>query len=639
MVNSEKFAVLLKELGRPADASGTYDCPVHAGHPGTLTFRPGPLLPGGFHAVCTYPRCGFSGSILDLVAASRKQSIHEAAQAFLPGMPLYGMFFTSFGTNISDTDLVRFEVIRAESHKGAADYLVQARDAFMNSPILRRFLTDKGIKEDVFPQLQCCAPCPNAPDRLSKAMPAKDMEYKLVLPYMSGGLATDLAVCDVRDGARTTYHLEKQPMGIFLAHLVPYGAASVVVCPTELDAMVLLTKTASVGARKINPVALMDPSALDQLDRLQSATILSHADRPLFPASLMPYLRLGGSLGISVVELPGTLEAVAPIRVARIFEAGVEAWAWLASRIGRIAVEGGLAELTSSLAAMGLGKAEKSILLDRMEALGLKSTLVMEEVRNARPACLVRTCGSVDIRRSFSGYEQVLPCSRRLSNFILIVNYITGETRSKVFVATVKTDVPGCPGYDISIPMNELCTRDGTRVAHLVWERLLELGVKFNAYASSVADTDWATIVRMFDGADYKEQSRLVGIEGSAVRYPAMRVNLAGGSVTLAEPLANLPPIIMQSYSRVSGRRSPGPLLESLHARRDDVVDSFLGMMGHVLYETARAAKVAGYVPRHLLMPCSAPESLTENMLDKLGFMLGGVQEVPLLSPQVLKDQ
>lgn len=628
MLNSEKFAVLLKELGRPVDTSGALSCPLHSQPLGTLYFHPNDILPGGFHAVCTHPKCGFSGSVLDLASAVKKRTIQEVSQMFTPGNPLHGLFFESSGNDASDVDYVRFEVIRSEEHCRAAEYLLRGKSAFMNNSMARQFLVGRGIKEDLLQKLMCCNPVPNAPDRLAGCMPVRMQDNYVVLPYLSAGVTTDVVIYDIRDGSRSQHSLENKSRGIFLSEFLPRtGVKNITVCHSDLDAMVLLTKISDVGAAGINPVAVIDPESVLQLPSLESITLLSHSDTPAPLSHVLDYLRLSPTLKISVAGLVGPLNVVSSTKVRKIFEGSMDGWTWMASRINAIARDEGLERLTAQLTSLGLARPEKSMILEKLQELGITNSMLMQEVRNARPACLTRDCGSIRIKRTFAGYEQILPCSRILSNFILIVNYYTGEPDSKVLAATIKTARPNCPGYDITIPVKTLMTKDGNKIMHLIWNRLIELGVKFDAYALSTMDIDWFTVVRIFDGADYKAQSRLIGIEGHCINYPGMKVNLAAGTITMADVLPNLPDIVMQSYGLVAGAERDISLPARLHAHKDDAVDSFLGIMGHVLHETSRAAK-PGYRPRHLLIPYTLSESITDVMLGQLNFVLGGGNQV-----------
>lgn len=632
MINSEKFSLLLKTLGRPVSTPDSYSCPVHSGYPDTLHFYPNEILSGGFHIVCTHPKCGFSGSVMDLVAATKRCSVQESSQLFSPGNPLYGLFFECSENEAADKSFIQSEVVLYESRRKAAEYLLQGKYAFLNNSRARQFLINKGIKEDLLQKINLCSPISNAPERLSECIPTKMLENQLVLQYMSGGVATDLVIHDFSEGTRSQHSLEKKSRGLFLYEFLPKGLVSgITVCHDEMDAMVLLSKISDVGVSGINPVAVLDPEAVMQVPGLKAITLLSHSDTPAPLAYVMGYLRLSPSIAVSVVGLPGTLNMVSSTKIRRVFESAVDGWRWLAARINMVSMHEGFEALSSQLAALGLTPAEKNTIISMLVELGITNAMLLDEVRNARASSLIRNCSGISIKRTFAGYEQLMPCSKQLSNFILIVNYFTGTAECKIMAATIKTDRPNCPGYDINIPVKDLMTKDCNKIMYLIWNRLTELGVKFNVEARSTVEIDWFTIIRIFDNYEYKEQTRLIGVEGSFIRYPGVKVNLATGSITTADALPNLPKLVTESYGLVAGSaHNMQELVAGLYANKDAAVNSFLGIMGHILCETARAVK-PGYKPRHLIVPCTVPESVTEAVACQVNCLLGGEGELRVI--------
>lgn len=633
MLNSEKFAALLKTLGHPVGPQGP-SCPLHNNPSGTLRYQDSALLPGGLFITCTHPRCGFQGGVMDLVARVKKCRPQDIAHMFMPGTELQ-IFFEGSGNQGADQAFVKSELDRLEIHHRAQDYLESCKSEFLNNYSCRQFLVARGVKEDLLSRLPCGSPVPNAPDRLVSCVPTKHTGNFILMPYVASGITVGVTVYDIRDASRRHHCLESQVPGIFLESLVTADADSLTVCCDELDAMVLMTKISDVGCKGLNPVAVSDSQALAQRPGLRSITLLGHAGKPASLSYVMQFLRLAG-LQVFIVALPGELSTVSPTKLRKIFEGRLDAWKWLAAKVITTGQQEGIEGLSIQLVALGLDAKEKGLLITGLRELGA-SYMIVEAVKTARSACLVKNWGSLRVQRTFAGYEQLMPVTRKLSNFIMIVNYITGETENKIFSVTVKTSRPGCPGYDMAIPASELKTRDGLRLAHLVWNRLIELGVNFEPYAAGLSEADWLTMVRMFDGAEYKAQSRIMGIEGSYVRYPEMRVNLATGHAALCDRLPGLP-AITEAYSRVRGDVQDHKLVKALHGQHDAALESLLGVLGHVLSETARSSR-PGYVPTHLMIPYTTPETVSDAVLDQVTAMLGdsGVLEIPETGAQQRK--
>lgn len=631
MDNFDNSVKLLAYLG---SEQGT--CPLHRSRTGTLHFLPGPALSGEFLVLCTDPRCRFQGSVIDLVAAARDCSLPEAMGAFLPGGPLHALFFPAYG-GTNETENLRTEAMRCEDRRKVTAYLEASRIQLLNSSRVRSWFAAQGVKDGAVDGTGTgMAGGAEVPYRLAAAIPDRHLDTVIMLPYTSGGVVTDLVLIDTDDGSRQVKSLGMSAPGLFMEGVLDRPVTeSVVVCRDEIDALVLRSKAEDVGMAGINPVSALDARALLQLHGLKRVTLLSSASRPLQPSSIMPYLRLR-HLETRVLELGVLPVQLQPSGLRRVLNDAGNAWQWLVRTLNSVSATDGLEAVSRQIQALGLFQEDKTRILSEMAVCGIVNALLADEIRNARSTCAIQNFGKVQIRRTLAGYAQMAPVEKDLTDFIITLNYVTGDIADRVYSATVHTAGQGHPAYDILLREKDLVHKDGNRFYRLISNKLLEHGVKPGSFAADPVNIDWRNLIYMFDNPEFIRQTRLVGVDGDIVRLPGVRINLAAGSARSAEFLATLPAEVLSAYGSIgSGGRFSADMVRKICATSDRSLLTFMGLLGHVLVEVCRAAK--GLRPKHLVIPYAAPDGGTESLVGQLNWMMGTTTAVPELTarPQV----
>ena len=620
MNNYEKISELLRHLGAPGSKQNPdeiYNCPLHPARLGTLKFSESAILPGGFFASCSYPKCRFRGSVAELAATARKAPLAEALTLFAPGGPLYLMFFQGTGNEASDKDVLRYEFSVLETSKKIWEYLDKGRQEFLNLQKARMYLVSRGVRESLLAELGCSLLHDNVPDVLLPLLPQKNRKAYMAVPASLHGIVTELALHNLDSGERKTVEINGRARGVFLEHMIPQDCKSVMICASEIDAMILHGKIREAGCSRSIPVALAGPSALDGM----SATMIGHTGNILQPGAVLAQLR-AASGDVRVLQLQTPLRELSSSRLSRMLDTADKPWPWIASSLLHTYSSDGLEVVSGQLGGMGLSSEEKTELSRAMSILCPANSMLLREIRNSRPACLVKSYGPARIKRGPAGYEQMSPVVQQLSNFSIVANYYIESPTGKLMAATVKTDAPGCPGYNVLLPVKSLATKNGDAIAYLIWERLLELGAEFSPYAGSPVGIDWFNMVRIFDIVKLKSSARLLGMRKPFLIYPRARLILDSGACSACEPVPGLPGLVTEAYSEIRLSEHGAGIPAGENARL------LVGIMGHMMRETAAAALSTDYVPRHLLIPYALSDSPAESMIRQLSWVTGGLETI-----------
>ena len=593
-----------------------------------MTVADSPVLPGGLHITCPHPRCRFSGSVVNLVERARNVPPPEAMSLFLAGGPLHGLFFAFATSGLPESDFIKYELSRSESQKKVLNYFIDSHQLFMDDTGARNFVFLKGVKEDHFQQFQCGVPSVQVPDELCTVVPQKDRQDLIMFPYSVTGTITQLAFHSMTTGNRSVAQVDPSVQGVFCPRpLHEMDAHTLIICFDEFDAMTLHCKLKEIALAGYAAISALGTPSLECIPPDAKILLLSHSDSRLHPEAAIAIRRARPAADIRVLGLGVPLLQLASMKLRQVFDGSVDTWRWIVDSLAATYANDGLDRLSCILASMGLSPLDKINLLDTAAEAGIQEGLFMEEIRLARPVCMIRKYGNMSIKRTFSGYEQTEPLARKLSNFILIVNCISGDSDKKIVCATVKTPAPSCPGYEINIPVESLMTPNGSRMATLIWDRLVEQGSTFNPFAENLVSVNWFDLIRQFDGAIFKDSSRLIGVSEGMIRFPGRRISTTNMTDTVSDCPPGLSEGTLDLYRKVGGNQHSRADIKSL-LKSDSPVILVLGLLAGSLYECVRhSMDTQGYTPRHIIVPCTARGSSGELAVRQLNWIFAGDEE------------
>ena len=391
------------------------------------------------------------------------------------------------------------------------------------------------------------------------------------------------------------------------------------VCFDEVDLLTLHGRAHLAPNKRDRPVALLEPS---DVSALSSAAVVEHAGRT-WPDTRLADLWLRSEGRLMFVELRHHLKETESHHATRLMDRTVPMEGRLArSLAATLSVEGDDAAL-AALCAMALPP-------DLAERLAKAcSGRLAELCRRAPELAASVVVGEHTLVRGAHGYYQITKGVRtRLTNFVMRVECYARDAEERLLMIG-KLRMADSPDGErhVELPVSSL-KRDGIKVAHSIWETLLESTPDAKPYALTPKGMDLLGVVRAFDSAPLKARAGKLGADKDSVTLPWLR--LSEGKVERFELEPSVAPTIWRHYA--AARSTDGGLdaARAIAKTLDRGSSALLSLLAHVAHQTA-ARTAPDATVRHLIVPCNN-DGTWDNLFTKLRLTLSGSSE-PVILP------
>jgi hypothetical protein len=627
---------LLKRLGvsgRRLKDTSPYPCPLHLQSPTNTLWA----VHDGLHGIylrCINSECMFVGSALELVKQVKGVTTDAALELFPPGDQAGLALFKASGNSQLDKDTFQTRVFEIKRQQEISDYVRSCRKALFERGVhLKVKLESLGIRAATTDHTYCGLVLPNAPSALAKLQdPLYAKQDVLMLPYFHGPCVTHIATYNPLTEERAIFPVSDARHGVFLEREMAWPAVEeVIVCASELDALLATSKLEAVLSARLNLVAVSDPAALLGLG-VRKVKLLSHPLRPLTLREVLMYLRVvegieGGTL--EVVELPAGILPLPHSTLYRLLSKGTPVWEWMVAR-ARSLYASGTELLIDSIINSPLTERDRQKLIGMLDSDA--DTDLGNIIRHINCSTSDVVIGGERIRRDPQGYLLLGKEEQRLSNFAIYVDkFIDGDKGKINLVGHVKTDVPGEPLYPIEISVDELNTKGS--IGAKLWKQLCRFNSQCRFYSASLKNLDWLLLIRAFDNAPHRRSITTLGLtEDRNFNYPNFYINLEDFSLHPAAGAIKIP----QEARNLHGAITLVPeykldAYKTLFATDDPSAGAFCAAVAHILHGIVGKVKAPNQaVPRHLFFSGSIRDAtMWEGIFQQLGRMFSGILRLP----------
>ena len=630
---------LLTVLGVPAEERDSrYCCPLHQRESFTLAFLENTILPCGYRVKCTDPKCGFDGTVFDLIAKVTDKARSEVMSMFLPEGMLHDTFIRSTHNRGHDRAVIEDYMIAMQNDKVLRNYLIDCKKGLMECNELRASLSKFGVQENYIRHMMCGKYDQLMPDGLGIDPPKAGKTENLICPYTCGGMVTGFVVVDPDNGFRNevSVQADADKYGIFQEEA--FVEDVVYDCPDELTAMLVRSKFLEFTDKPSGAMCFRTHEALSNLDDAVTVRMISSPDRLLsFTRSATYWMYLRDKKDVRVVELPRKIIGSTGVNLSKLLKVDVSLDDWLVDHLDKVNHKSGHVEVTKLVSAVGLRKKDKSDLMKLLKEAGHDDPLFLQAIRRAKLAGSIMQYDGIRIRRNATTYANVSRGNKVISNFVFFADTVTDDPQGKkVVIGRVKVDDPNIPPFPASFRTSELVTPYGSKVTEKLWGQAKEQGVNFPFSASMIqGGPTWFNVLTSFDDPEFKRSVAALGSQDEGtLSLPNVRIDFTAGTMSDGGYMYGVEPMAEAMYSEVRNVAAYDPeVLKVLLESDNPTAKRVCALLGHVVHQLVTSAMLGSkYVPRHLVLPYSVAEDTWYNVLGQLGCILGGNPR-PVLVP------
>lgn len=644
-MSEQHIEKLLVFLGVPTDRENQrYCCPLHTKRNHSLFFAESTILPGGYRVKCDDPKCGFAGTVFELMSKSTGEPLSEIFNKFMPD----GEFYDTFIAKSRNTTAYRAEVVDNLESIGINNdhlaYLKKCNQDLLLSAPLRSMLSDIGVRESMFEKLTVgLYQRGSLPDTMPQ--PSRETsEDKLLLPYTCHGKVVELQTLNSKDKKsrkHITINDELKYAGIFQEDLLS-GEGVVNVCQNELMAMLLASKIDEYTLKPSNAVFMAENKATSYLHDGQPIRLISSEDHLLDLYRAIHFWKKRNERDVYVVEIPGRMASFSGSRLKIIMDNHEKAEDWIVENILSMNREKSLTELKSVLASLSLSREDKSALVALLRDSGKADTILLSLVKDAKTSGSTISYGKFVFKRTDTCYTAGGVGNKRLSSCVFYADAVTSdESGDKILIGRIKTNLPNEPLYRVSLPTKKLLTTQGSKVGELVWSQLKEQGSQYKPYfADLYGGPTWFNLLEQFDDTHYIDKLLGLGLQGDKViNFPNARVDVQTGTTLPGHPLTVIQGEAVAMYSQVANGTLDREALKKLLESDNKLVKRTILILCHILHQVATSS-IAGirYVPKHLIIPYTVDDDVWYNAFIQAYFILSGRQRPPITPDTTMTD-
>jgi hypothetical protein len=634
---------LLSRLGineRQLTADPPYACPVHSRHTKFLWPTPGGDM--NLYFRCTHPKCRFVGTPVDLVRAARQIEIREAMELFEPDAEFGDLFGTDQDQIVLRTrlrSLIDQDELRGYVEQCRIGLSREGQDVLM--PLQTKGVTPKYLLETMCGMVT--TPTPRALPMQNEVVYAK--KDFLMLPYYSGTELTHIAVYNPTSAEYERFQMRQGAHGIFMERELSWPEVnSVLVCSSEMDALVVMSRVASVTTHPVNAVKVSAPDALLELPGLRNVYLLDHEEAQLNLPTVLRCWRTIAHTGmtLNVVELSEPLTKVEAAALRKYEKDSRPVWAWIADRVAAL-FELGTKELTTQLTSAALDDVDREFLLTELRGREGVNQELVDVIEYIRCAIADRAVAEHMVRRDSSGYHVISPSRVQLTNFTLHPSRFV-QTPSGGVEAHCRVQIDGkMMPREITIP-DKLLANGSRRLKHHIWKALGDTGQQIPKalHAVNLPGFDWLDLLHAFDTANYYQGVKQLGSHKDRIDFPNFYIDTHSFT---PEPQHNnlfVTDIVRYVYATVDSRNEDLSAYERLFTLVHPSAAGVMGGLGHMVHHfAARLARGIEFRPNHFIYTSSSDEgSLWDTSFKQLcGIFSRGMMGIELLPGTVFKKQ
>lgn len=631
---------LLSLLGAPSEPKESkYQCPLHSRESFTLVFVKNNILPGGYRVKCDDPKCGFDGTVFDLMAEATGSPRSEVMSAFLPDGALFDTFCPSVHNRGLDRVVLEDHLLTLSNDKILKEFLKTCREDLMMNSELRVALSQYGIQENLIPALDCGLYPKRFPDELSLDPPKMGKADSLICPYTCGGMVTGLAIVEPRVGTRNDVPVygDGYKYGIFQEDCVNDEVAYV--CADEPMAMLLASKFLESTNKPSGAVCLKTTHAADHLPESAKICLLSTPDKMLdFHRAATYWKDLGEKRTLEVLELPRRISGFTGINFRHLVSHTVSVDSWLVDHLAKVNHKSGPAEVTKIVSSAGLRKKDKNRLLELLKEDGHDDPMFLKAVRSAKLAGSIMSYGKIKIRRNNSSYTEGGGSGNVLSNFVFFCDTVTKDKKGNtIIIGRVKMDDERLPVANASFSTSDLLTMYGSKITERLWGQLKEQGLHFTPYCADLrcGSITWFNVMTGFDESEYATSVASLGVQDKGViNFPKVRVDTTTRAQSEGGYMYGVDTEVSSMYGEiVQSSAYDEKLVKQIVESPNPFIQRLCLVLGHVAHQTVAPAVLGTrYSPKHLIIPYTVDEDMWHNVLCQASAVVGGIPK-PTLVP------
>jgi hypothetical protein len=636
MTDNKHIKKLLELLGAPTEEHDSlYCCPLHSKTSFTLSFIKNNILPCGYHVKCMSGKCGFSGTVVDLIRAATDKSRSEVLSMFLEEGPLYDTFIPSRGKKGMDRSVIENYLLSLSLDVDIKNYLARCKNEFLMDSEMRAILSGSGILEEFFTNLSLGLYDRLLPDELASSAP-KTRDKMLVLPYTCGGMVTSLELMNPVTGSKSTgltVMAEGEYTGIYQENMLS-EEGTVYVFPDELSATLAASKYSEFTNKPPNVVCFSSPEAMSVIDDNRDICLVSLPDRLLQVSTAASYwLAADRDDRVHVVELPGTLARFAGNRLPRVLSASIPATKWIAGEIARINSTKSLKAVKDLVATMSLSKRNKNRLLSVMKEYGHTDPLLLNTINNARLSGTTISYNKYTYTRTQTKYVCNKGVRTSLSNFVFYAETATKDESGKmVIVGNLKPDSKDIPLCKVRFRTNDLLSPYGAKLTEMIWGQLQEQGYSFTPFAADLhGGATWFNLITGFDSTDFKSSVFSLGAkEYGVIDYPNVTIDTRTKSMSGGNMIYGVDRQVCSSYSEIiASRRYDRDAMRDLMENDSKLLSRFFFILGHLMHQTVVPIVTENrFVPRHLVIPFGTEDDIWHETFIQTSAVFSGTTRV-----------
>jgi len=597
------------------------------------------ILPGGYRVKCDDPKCGFSGTIFELMAKAQGKPLSEVFYNFMPDEEFYDTFVRKGRSKSAYRSGLINDLAVIGINTDLQRYLKKCNEDMIMSAPLRAALSDYGIMESMFPRLTIGRYNKLLPDSVTPAKIADSKEDRFIIPYTCHGMIVDLQVMSVNDRSRKhfTINEDKAQAGIFQEEFLS-GEGMVNVCQNEISAMLLASKINEYTNKPSNAVFLVSNRSTEYLADEQPIRLISTEDNELRLDRAVHFWKKRNERQIFVTEIPGKLSAFNGGRISLILNKPDKVEDWIVDHIVEINATKSITELKSIIASLALNAVDKTDLLTLLIESGKADPILLSVVKETKTEDSERVYGKFRFKRTASCYIEGRGHAKKLSSCVFYADAVTDDDKGeKVLIGRLKTDVPDEPMYRIALPTKKLATTKGSTVGELIWSKIKEQGSQYRPYLSDLyGGPTWFDLLIGFDDTDYIDSMMGLGLQGDKIiNFPNARVDVQTGAVMDGHPAVLAAGNAIDSYNEIVCGKLDEDALREIVLSDNKLLRRTTLIICHILHQIATSA-VSGtrYVPKHLIVPYAIDDDVWYNACIQAYSILSGRMRPPAL-PEV----